>query len=216
MIHVYAFASELERVPPMPGIENSPLGARSFGDIVAVTSFHATRLDTPARSDIVRHGEVVAALLDSAGSVLPARFGEDFADDAAFEAAVTPKLPALRRRLGEVANHVEVGLRVLDTVTDAPVRQEGGGAEYLRALVPSVQRRDLVASELHEPVAALATAHRLSPALDRSSLHTGAYLVPGDDVPVVTEIVERFADAHPDLTVLCTGPWAPYSFAEAS
>ena len=216
MIHLYAFAARLERVPPIPGIENAPLEARFFGDIAAVTSLHPARFQEAARPDIVRHGAVVAELLESARAVLPARFGEDYADDAALAAAISPKLDGLRRRLDEVANHVEVGLRVVDTTAAAPVPPAGGGAEYLRALMPSLQRRDLVASELHAPVLARAAEHRLSPALERSSLHTAAYLVALDDVRAVTEIVERFAESHPELTVLCTGPWAPYSFAEAS
>lgn len=216
MIHLYAFAHGLDRVPAMPGIENAALEARFFGDVVAVTSSHAARLPEAARPDILRHGAVVAALLESARAVLPSRFGEDYVDDAALAAAVSPKLTGLRRRLDEVASHVEVGLRVVDTSTAAPAPPARDGAEYLRALMPSLRRRDLVASELHEPVVARAAEHRLSPALDRSSLHTAAYLVSRDDVRTVTEIVERFAESHPELTVLCTGPWAPYSFAEAS
>jgi hypothetical protein len=215
VIHLYAFADQLERVPTMPGIDDAPLEARAFGDVVAVTSRHATRLQAAVRAHVVRHGAVVSALLESARAVLPARFGEDYADDDALAAALSPRLSGLRRRLGEVASHVEVGLRVVDHAGAASVRPERG-AEYLRALMPSLQRRDLVVSELHGPVVARAAEHRLSPALEGSSLHRAAYLVARDDVPAVTAIVERFAESHPELTVLCTGPWAPYNFAEAS
>ena len=32
----------------------------------------------------------------------------------------------------------------------------------------------------------------------------------------LAEQLQGFVDAHPDVTVLCTGPWAPYSFVSAA
>ena len=53
--------------------------------------------------------------------------------------------------------------------------------------------------------------HRLRPrARDGSD---GRYLVARDDVEGFVAEVERYAGEHPELAVVCTGPWAPYSFA---
>jgi hypothetical protein len=46
--------------------------------------------------------------------------------------------------------------------------------------------------------------------------HAAAYLVPVEERPGFERAVANFTASHPDLTVVCTGPWAPYSFAEAS
>jgi hypothetical protein len=40
-----------------------------------------------------------------------------------------------------------------------------------------------------------------------------AYLVERSEVGALRETVDRFAATHPDVSVVCTGPWAPYSFA---
>jgi hypothetical protein len=40
-----------------------------------------------------------------------------------------------------------------------------------------------------------------------------AYLLERGRVAEAERVVRAFADAHPALTVVCTGPWAPYSFA---
>lgn len=216
MIHLYAFAAGLDRMPASHGLEDAPLEARAFTDVVAVTSSHASSPQEHGRADVMRHAAVVAALVESARAVLPARFGEDFADDAALETAVTSRLPALRSRLAEVGRHVEVGVRVLGGPPSAAPVRGASGADYLRSRLPELRARNLVAAELHGPLDACAEASRLSPSLERSALHTAAYLVSRDEVGAVTSIVEQFARMHPELTVLCTGPWAPYSFAEAS
>jgi hypothetical protein len=41
-----------------------------------------------------------------------------------------------------------------------------------------------------------------------------AYLVDRDAVGGFTARVDALQREHPELAVLCTGPWPPYSFAE--
>ena len=46
-------------------------------------------------------------------------------------------------------------------------------------------------------------------------LLSAAYLVPEDGVAAFRDLVERLQKAHPELGIVCTGPWPPYSFATA-
>jgi hypothetical protein len=34
-----------------------------------------------------------------------------------------------------------------------------------------------------------------------------------DTVPAFRDEIERLQRGHPELTIVCTGPWPPYSFA---
>jgi hypothetical protein len=43
-----------------------------------------------------------------------------------------------------------------------------------------------------------------------------AYLVERARVPAVVETVRDLQREHGELALLCTGPWPPYSFAEAA
>jgi hypothetical protein len=69
--------------------------------------------------------------------------------------------------------------------------------------------------------AATAGLHRALLEHARASIAAGplrvrqdtGYLVRRGDVGEFARTVDRYAAAHPELTVLCTGPWAPYSFA---
>jgi hypothetical protein len=187
VIHLYAFVHGVREL-------EAGLEARPFGSVVAVIG-----ADEP---DPLRHGLVVESLLDRADAVLPVRFGERFSTDEDLAAAVDPRLEALERQLDHVAGCVEVGVRVVP-------RQESAdgddGAAYMRARLSE----QLAADEVHRALAAQA----------RDSVQTSrdaGYLVARSDVGAFSLAVERLLDSHPALDVLCTGPWAPYSFAAAT
>lgn len=187
MIHLYAFVRGVTELPA--GLE-----ARPFGSVAAVTGD-----DEP---DPLRHGLVVEGLLDRAEAILPVRFGERFATEDDLSAAIAPRLEALEGQLDHVAGCVEVGVRVVPRREPA---DGDDGAGYMRARL----REQLAAEEVHRALAAQA----------RDSVQTSrdaGYLVFRDEVAAFSRAVERLLESHPALDVLCTGPWAPYSFAAAT
>lgn len=187
MIHLYAFVQELR------GLE-SRFVARPFGSVVAVTG--------DEEPDPVSFGLVVESLLDKADAVLPVRFGERFADEEKLAAAVEPRLQALERRLGHVAGCVEVGVRI---VLRCGPEADGDGAAYMQTRL--YEHR--TAEEIHRALAAEARDSV------RASGDAG-YLLERGEVHGFSLAVERLLESHPALDVVCTGPWAPYSFAAAT
>jgi hypothetical protein len=193
VIQLYAFTLGLRELPEVDGVA---LEARELGPVTAVVG------DT---ADALHHGLVVEALLDCAESVLPVRFGERFGDAAALAAAVAPRLRTLERALAALAGCVEIGVRVLRE--DDGVPEAADGASYMRARA--------------ESEAAIAGLHRTLRDRAKDSVASGplrlrhdtGYLVRRGDVSAFAREVDRYAAAHPELTLLCTGPWAPYSFA---
>ena len=186
-MHLYAFVRGLD------GLE-AGLEARPFGSVVAVTG-----TDEP---DPLRHGLVVEGLVDRAEAVLPVRFGERFATEDDLAAAVAPRLEALEHQLEHVAGCVEVGVRIVSR--DEPEHREDGAA-YMQA-----RRRQQLAVE---------AVHRALAEQSRDSVRTSrdaGYLVARADVRAFSHTVERLLESQPALDVLCTGPWAPYSFAAAT
>jgi gas vesicle protein GvpL/GvpF len=187
VIHLYAFVQGVREL-------ETGLHPRPFGSVAAVVG--------PEESDPLRHGLVVEGLLDRADAVLPVRFGERFVDDAELAAAVMPRLEALERQLGHVAGCVEVGVRIVPRPRPA---QGQDGAGYMRARL----LEQVAADELHRK---LATRARDSV---RTS-HDAGYLVARADVGGFSRAVEQLLESNPAVDVLCTGPWAPYSFAAAT
>jgi Gas vesicle synthesis protein GvpL/GvpF len=66
---------------------------------------------------------------------------------------------------------------------------------------------------VHEPLSALSRSSVVGRARP-PELFRAAYLVERDAVDAFTAAVARLQDAGAGLSILCTGPWPPYSFAE--
>jgi hypothetical protein len=97
------------------------------------------------------------------------------------------------------------------------------GTAYLRAKLAkhcaTNNRREVqlkLVREVCGTLAGHATERRLDaePA-DRVGV-SAAFLVPRERLASFRRMVGLLADAHPDLALLCTGPWPPYSFVSAN
>jgi hypothetical protein len=198
VIRVYAFVLALERLPDRRGVAGAPLETRAYGDVSAIVSCDSCV--TACRELAIAHGLVVEGLTDVAAAVLPVRFGETFADESALEFAVRERGDAVRRALLAVRGCVELGVRVEPTVRE-PVAA-ASGTEYLRARLAEVAP----AEELHRLIDHFARASKGSGRAD------GVYLVERGSVGAMRAAASRFAETHPRVSVVCSGPWAPYSF----
>jgi Gas vesicle synthesis protein GvpL/GvpF len=207
VIHLYAFTLGQRELPEIDGVDGATLEARPFAPLTAVVSVGAGSGEVS--DDAVRHGLVVEALLECADSVLPVRFGQQFEDEQELAAAVAERRYALETALADLSGCVEVGVRVLRE--DGPFPTDAAnGTEYMRA----VAGRKAATVGLHRALLPHARASLAAPS-SRLRDDTG-YLVRREDVPEFALAVDRYVAAHPELTVLCTGPWAPYSFAAAT
>jgi hypothetical protein len=184
------------------GVRDLPEGSRAvqLGHVAAV--FGTAGGDT--REDAIRHGLVVQALAETCDAVLPVRFGERFPEVTALVDAVTPRLHELEDRLATVDGCVELAVRVARAAPAA-----GDGTEYMRAGLQATR----AASALH---ALLQERSRAAVVTRSPLLHDACYLVARDDVDDFARRVAAYGAEHPELNLVCTGPWAPASFAEAA
>lgn len=211
MIHLYAFVTGLRTLPAVAGVAGEALEVHHFDGADAVVG----TLDAPATESVenaVAHGVVAESLLDCADAVLPARFGKPFADATALVEATISRLPELRARLAGVCGCVELTVRIAApaTATPAPV----GGAAYLHELAATTVARDWCIAETHDALDTRALDSRVEPLTHGTSLFRGAYLVRRPEVDAFAQAVDRLAGRFPDMSILCTGPWAPSSFAQ--
>jgi hypothetical protein len=211
VIHLYALTNAGAPLPAVTGIGGGEITSVAFDDVAAVVG----RLEGPCmeREDVVAHGLVVEAVREVADAVLPVRFAERFADRTALAAAVTSRVETMRERLGRVRGCVEFGVRMVAASEPAKERPTApDGSTYMRERLASLSRANAVAAELHRPLTHCARETVVTAGPD----HTAAYLVPKEGQAAFERALADFISAHPDATVLCTGPWAPYSFVEAT
>lgn len=213
MIHLYAVVRGLEELPPLAGVEGAALERRQIAGLDLVISRTGPEFAEATDEAVWAHASVVEGLMARSGAVLPARFGRAFASDEELTAAVQTKAPALEHGLARVRGCVEFGLRVLGR--ECPRQGSTGlsGADYMRARLGEEAERDRLSDELHRPLALLSRADaRFGGA--SGDLLRAAYLVPDERAAAFRDRIAGLERLHPELTMVCTGPWPPYSFAE--
>ncbi len=212
MIHVYGIVDELDSLPPVEGVEGAPLERRRVDALELVVS--EVPRDEVTQEAVLRHAEVVEALMGRSRAVLPAQFSRPFAGDEELVSAVTAKASDLEQRLQRVRGCVELGVRVVAPAPESGPETESG-AEYLRARLDEERRRSQLIAQLDEPLARL--AQETAGGATGSNVFERAYLVRDEDASTFLGTVRELQAAHPELSLACTGPWPPYSFgAEAA
>jgi hypothetical protein len=212
-----------------PGLDLAGMGANPVScRAVPGFSVWAEVLDeAPAVSteSIRRHHDVVTAAWTLAPACLPVRFGQWLADPVTLQGTVEEQRAELERALARVAGAGEHGVRISEPGMN-PGRsgkhesQPNSGREYLERIREKVRAQDeherrgqALASELEAFLAGTIRAQRVDPLAPERGLVSVSHLVPRERSTAYRVELSRFRERHPELEVLCTGPWPPYSFA---
>jgi Gas vesicle synthesis protein GvpL/GvpF len=214
VLYLYALSEPPTSAPEVPGLDEAPVAVERVGEIDAVVSALDRARIEPSEQAILDHARVVERLAEANAAVLPARFGRGFADAAALGSAVGDRAADLKRALDLVRGCSELALRVLAPAEGAQAAV-ASGRDYMRARLDERQRTERLANELHRPLSALARAATRSVGSGSDLVFSAAYLVPREVLDEFGACVAELGADHPELTLACTGPWPPYSFATA-
>ena len=213
MIHLYALVRGLEELPPLAGVDGAALERRQIAGLDLVVSRTGPELPEVTDKAVLAHASVVEELTARSRAILPARFGRAFATEEELTAAVETKAPALEHGLSRVRGCVEFGLRVLGRESPRQPSTSRSGVEYMRARLDEETERHRLSEEVHRPLALLARSDARFGGASGDLLHA-AYLVPDERTAAFRDRVADLERQHPELTMVCTGPWPPYSFAD--
>jgi hypothetical protein len=218
VLYLYAI-TDASRPPGPPGLAGAPLRAIGDGELFAIVSDHEAIEVEVGEEDLWTHEAVLEALMRAA-TVLPLRFGSVLADDEAVLATLHERRHELGAALERVAGSVELGVRALVPEPAAPAESEpaepvggagGPGTAYMQARLERRRRAADLGARIHEPLAELARESVPRAGRAGGSFNV-AYLVVRGQVGEFAARVERLAAEIEDATVVCTGPWPPYSF----
>jgi Gas vesicle synthesis protein GvpL/GvpF len=212
VLYLYALTERPTALPDIRGLDETELAVERVGEIDAVVSeVDRARVD-PSENAVLDHARVVDSLAQANDAVLPARFGRGFADAAALRTAIGDRSADLEPALARVRGCLELAVRVLAPVGAAPP-VAASGRDYMRARLDDQQRTERLAEELHQPLSALARAATKSVGATPELVLSAAYLVPREALEDFKGRVAELGADHPELTLACTGPWPPYTFA---
>jgi hypothetical protein len=174
---------------------------------------------------IKRHNDVVEGAVTEGVTPVPLRFGQWFVDESALTAAVTDKAVAYRRALSEFAGCLEFGLRLIDPAEPGGAREVRAveavsGYEYMQSLRESSRlagRKRSHAEQVHDRVRSqvqdIVRAERAEEPRTLHAVVTVSHLVARADFDEYRERVRALRAVFPELRLLLSGPWPPYSFA---
>lgn len=220
------------------GLEGARVVPLSIGSLTVWVSELAS---LPERSleSLRAHDAVIRAAGERGSTPLPVRFGS-WADAEGLTARLREREEDLRNALERVAGAEEYGIRIFDGSRDfgqAPPEGEGPnegdspsgpGTRYIQTLArrraersKRMERAGRLAAELRGSLGALVRDERVEqpegPAPSGGKrlgpgLMAVSHLVARDDAGAYATALDAFRTDHPGLRVVCTGPWAPYSF----
>jgi hypothetical protein len=194
LIELYAISEH--PAPPLPALDDRALSYAPAGDLAVVWAPAPPDAPSAPTLEALRRHEAIVETLMADRDVLPVRFGTRVRDARAAALAIDERRDDLALALRRVRGASEVAVRV----AAAP----GATSDGARAL-----------TVVHRPLSELARATRLRRA-PSGELLRAAYLVDRGAVSAFAAAVGAIQAACPDLRVLCTGPWPPYSFASSS
>lgn len=240
MMYVYAITCSTSMTDAAPlGLYDQPVFLVNQPPIAAACTEHPHGPIAPATDNLLRHEQVAQWLLQK-NSLLPARFGTCFDNRRQLCETLERNTRTLLEGLERVRGCVELGLRVLwcpeespktveplcqtmepePTAPAAARSQRRSGRDYMLArLAEERLRRDqqnraeLLAEQIHQPLAALAREATRRVLITPQMLLSSAYLVERDQVTAMRERVGALAAEFSRLRLLCTGPWPPYHFS---
>ncbi len=213
---VYAFARAAEPTPGEPGLDGKPLRTVAAGELAAVVSDHDQPRLTSSALSLWGYEQVMERLMASR-SILPARFGTVLADDEEVVALLREHYDELMSGLQRVQGAVELGTRARwrDAAAPAHATGEGGpGTAYLAGRVATHRRAHDLARRL-DPLAGFARDVRRHVAADEDFPVHDAYLVDRHQLAGFAHALRELDERDPEIEMVCTGPWPPYSFARA-
>ena len=183
---------ELYAITNTPAPRAAGLRAIERGRLAAICS-PADEQQKLSAEELWRREEVLESLMHEC-DLLPVRYGTVVSDDDEAEQLLADRHAELLQALERVRGAVELAVRVAGDDRAVP-RDAGANIRVKTRLL-----------EMHETLSTLARESRqLAPG-------RGAYLVRREDVAAFVTRVAALEEANEDLSLLCTGPWPPYSF----
>lgn len=236
-IYLYAITDKAhDTLPEMTGLDDHPLRNVTCRELAAVISSCASGTPRPTPDNVWRHEHVVEALMTQR-AVLPMRFGSILPDERHLLAALDRHYAQLVSHLNHIAGRVELGLRVLcqetpstedtgrpgSTVDEGVPSTQRGTAYLLRRMEEERRSRSLQDTGLAltrairrslEPLAVDWLQEKCPTLSAAGLLLSAAILVDAEDANALCATAHALADAQPEMRLLITGPWPPYSFAQ--
>jgi hypothetical protein len=219
LLYLYALVDEEPAGPLGEGIAGEPLRLVRGISCIAAVAGELPERPRPDRGALERQDAVVRRLAGLFGAIVPARFGEAFADEAALAGRLEPRGQELAAALALVRGCVQMTLRVFGepaAAAGAPEPAGGPGTRYLEGRRRESERaRSLPEIDpLRAALLPLLRAERIERhEAGGPLLGTVYHLIASAQAAAYLAALEAGRQEIGGRRVAATGPWPPYAFA---
>jgi hypothetical protein len=216
VVYLYALVDGESSGPLGEGLAGEPLRLLHCGAFSAVVG-EPGGPPHPDRDSLQAQDAVVRRLAERFGALLPARFGEAFADDAALIDRIAGRTSGIADALALVHGCVQMTLRVFGDPGPPEERADptgGPGTRYLEARRREQERsRSLPEIDpLRETLRPLLRAERIERQEAGRLLGTAYHLVPRERTGAYLAVLEKAGGEIGGRKISASGPWPPYAF----
>lgn len=214
-VYLYALVDGEPVGPLGEGLAGEPLRRILCGSFAAVVGDLPGK-PGPDRDALQAQDAAVRRLAEIFTALLPARFGEAFADEAVLRDRIAGQASGIAESLALVRGCVQMTLRVFGDPEPADPQAEptgGPGTRYLEARRRESERaRSLPEIDpLREALRPLLRAERIERRETGRLLGTAYHLVPRDQTGAYLAALQE-AGERIRQRVSASGPWPPYAF----
>jgi hypothetical protein len=222
-IHAYCISPSSHRpFDGLAGVEGANVRSVESGGLCMWVSIHASRPDA-SMAAIQSHNTVVVGAMTPVTTPVPMRFGQWLDDEAAAVAVLSASRMRWETLLEKFAGAVEYGIRIFDPARNdrteggaATEAAHGSGRAYMEALVRKAGGEhavaDRVLTELAAALGGLVIDQQTEALRTAHGLLSVAHLVHLARADAYREAVDAVRSRMPELRLLSSGPWPPYSF----
>lgn len=218
-LYLYALVDGEASGPLGEGLAGEPLRlvrCGAFSAVVGEPGESPQGSPRPDRESLQAQDAVVRRLAEHFGALLPARFGEAFADEAALIDRIAGRASGIADALALVHGCVQMTLRVFGDPEPPEERADAGGpgTRYLEARRRERERsRSLPEIDpLRETLRPLLRAERIERQEAGRLLGTAYHLVPRERTGAYLAALERTGGEIGGRKISASGPWPPYAF----
>jgi Gas vesicle synthesis protein GvpL/GvpF len=219
MIWLYALTDNpTAGLPEVAGHGARPLSQTSTSQLAGIWSTWSPDRPSVSNQEALWRQEAVLEALMRDRAVLPLRYGTVLEGVDELLSMMIGRQEEWRRALDRVRGCVELGVRASVRPPPAAVPASSSatesGTEYLRRRGVEHERAQAVAGAVHAPLAAVASTSDTNLGAGAPPLFAASYLVPDPELDRFKRVLSRLTVDHPELAIVCTGPWPPYSFVD--
>jgi hypothetical protein len=213
-VSLYAICGGEAQPHPGTGLGGQTLRViRSAGLGALVSDNPAAPRPGLGEAELWQHERAIEELM-AANDVLPVRFGETLESESAVRAMLESRREEFEAALQRIAGACELSVRAAWR-EDTPTGALQSGTSYLAARADAESRAAALARQLQRRLAPFSRASRLRRVPQPSFTLACAFLVARSMVSGFMAEVGRVDSEVSDTTLVCTGPWPPYSFVQS-